>query len=399
MSIPSGAQPLPVPYVSLGGDSSSTGGVASRFDTCRRNIYSVASRFFSRSRELVFTVYYRVTGLIVNHQDTLSKAVERGDTTTVKAILYYNSWWSGLSCFPRDTPEMFYKAAANGDADMITVLKERSICIFVDRVITKAVFLAAEAGDAAATEMLLKNASVSDDHKEKALWKAAKNGHYDVVKILTQNPSEKLRGIFDTMLEISFIARKFDCLRTLIGGAWRKIDGGTRYTLPCNVGGLLDLAAIRGDIQDVTYILKYLETSQEERNKALSSAVCWGNIEVIGELLPASGPIKDEFLCHAINKNRTRHRTFSGCRSEKPPYPLNFPLITIALKKGSKLLAFRVHVARELVDCRKFYNDKRLGNAVHLNSFKGSWPVILDRILYGVQKRWDESKREGLLYN
>jgi hypothetical protein len=429
MSIPSGVQSLPVPYVDFGGDSASTGVVASRFDTCHRNIYSVASRFFNRCRELLFKVYYRGTGLIVNHQDTLSKAVERGDTTTVKAILYYNSWWSGLSCFPHVTFEMFYKAAANRDADMFKILKEMDFLpsYKVDTSIEGALFIAAEQGDATATEMLLKYASIRDKAKEEALWKASKKGHYDVIEILTQNPSEALSGIFKEMLEINFSAGQFKCLRTLIEGAGRKIDGGTRYTLPCNIGRLLHLAAYEGDIQHVRYILKYLTTTQEDRikasgsavrmlkyllttqvttqedrNKALDSPLC-RLPEVIDELLPASVPINDELLCNAINLNRTRHqikyRIQYGYRAELPPYPLNFAFITIAFKKASKLLAFRVHAAKKLVDCSKFYNDKTLGNADHLKVIKKSWPRILDRILYGVQQRWEESKRNGLLYN
>ncbi len=121
------------------------------------------------------------------------------------------------------------------------------------------------------------------------------------------------------------------------------------------------------------YILKYLITIQEDRIKASGSAVCHlkyflttqsafcdGFPEVIDELIPANVPIKDELLCNAINLNRTRHRTQYVYRVEQPPYPLNFAFITIAFKKGSKLLAFRVHAANKLVDCRKFYNDKIL---------------------------------------
>jgi hypothetical protein len=103
-------------------------------------------------------------------------------------------------------------------------------------------------------------------------------------------------------------------------------------------------------------------------------------------LLPCM-PIPDMFLRAAINPNRCRILKF---QREEPHYERIDPnSMQIVLRKSSKLLAFRVHVAKRLVDSSKLLPTGNCNfgpkHPNHLIWLERAMPVIMDRIFYGRQ--------------
>lgn len=121
-------------------------------------------------------------------------------------------------------------------------------------------------------------------------------------------------------------------------------------------------------------------SSQEGRKRALDMALPQAHHREMLNLLLPSMPIPDRFLRAAIKRCGSNRIAGGICE----PFSKEN-----ALKKGAKLLAFRVHIAKRLVDSSKLpLTGKCSFGPDHPNHFiwsKRQMPVIMNRIFYGHQ--------------
>ena len=134
-------------------------------------------------------------------------------------------------------------------------------------------------------------------------------------------------------------------------------------------------------------------SSQEGRKRALEMALTrTPSFRVLNQLLP-SMPIPDRFLRAAIKRCWPNGR--DGIEVYRPFSREN------ALKKGAKLLTFRVHVAKRLADSSKLVTGKAglgSGHPVHLKLFKREMPVVMNRIFYGYQDLFNATHLLGEMH-
>ena len=253
------------------------------------------------------------------------------------------------------------------------------------------------------------------------------HNHFEVAKFfLNEYPIlQSHTARIETFLELA--GRENDFLKVifLVENFGKKDDNEPLYKLTGTERALY-WAAGHGNFLIVEYLLKHVEISQEDCNEAFVCSAGATNLECFKLLLPRSSPkgrdkaldgilllgrsslrqiaaehplynalsvllpcmpIPDRFLRAAINPSRCRILKFQ--REEPHDERIVPKSMQTALRKASKLLAFRGHVAKRLADSSKLPLTGKCNfgpkHSNHLIWLERAMPVIMDRIFYGRQ--------------